>query len=127
MNPSSHASESRDAEMPESEGCRGSPARIEEKTPPSLLPSEPPQDAPEVLRAAWPLVQRWTQREAAPRGAIIGSASDDELEKFMAIVDPLFLTILAYMEETEDADRAAPYAKLAQAALEARFELESRV
>ena len=36
----------------------------------------------------------------------------------MAVVDPLFLTILTYMEETEDANpRAAPVAELAEGAL----------
>jgi hypothetical protein len=91
-----------------------------------VLPTEPPEDAPEALQAAWPLVRTWAGRDAAARGAIVDSASNEELEKIMGMVDRLFPVILSYLEETGDAERALPYVDLAQAALEARFELEGR-
>lgn len=97
-----------------------------EQEPRTLLPSEPPEDAPEALKAAWPLVRMWAGSDATARGAIVDSASNDDLEKIMGMVDRLFPVILSYLEKTDDADRALPYVDLAQAALEARFELESR-
>ncbi len=91
-----------------------------------MLPTEPPDDAPESLKAAWPLVRMWAGSDGTARGAFVDSASNDELEKLMGMVDRLFPVILSYLEKTADADRALPYVDLAQASLEARFELESR-
>ncbi len=97
-----------------------------EQDPQTLLPPEPPEDAPDALKAAWPLVRMWAGSDATARGAIVDSATNDELEKIMGMVDRLFPVILSYLEKTDDADQALPYVALAQAALEARFELESR-
>ena len=97
-----------------------------EQEPRTLLPTEPPEDAPEPLKAAWPQVRMWAGSDATARGAFVDSASNEELEKIMGTVDRLFPVILSYLEKTGDADRALPYVDLAQAALEARFELESR-
>ena len=51
------------------------------------------------------------------------------IEEFSALVeavDPLFPAINAYLDVTGDAERAVPYGDLAQAAMEARFELDRR-
>ena len=91
-----------------------------------MLPTKPPEDAPEELKAVWPLVRMWAGNDATAHGAFVDSASNEELEKIMGTVDRLFPVILSYLEKTGDADRALRYVDLAQAALEARFELESR-
>ncbi len=93
---------------------------------PSQLPSQPPQDAPDDLKAVWSLVLRWGGSDDVERGGVTGAASDQELSALVEAVDPLFPAINAYLDVTGDAERAVPYGDLAQAAMEARFELDRR-
>ena len=83
---------------------------------PSVLPSEPPEDAPDDLKTAWPLVLRWGESDDVDRGEIVDAASDEELKTLVGAVDPLFSAINAYLDATRDAERAVPYGDLAQAA-----------
>lgn len=39
-----------------------------EQDPQTLLPPEPPEDAPDALKAAWPLVRMWAGSDATARG-----------------------------------------------------------
>jgi hypothetical protein len=54
------------------------------------------------------------------------ATTDEELEGLLHAVDPLYPLINAYLDDSEDAERAVPYGDLAQAAMEARLELERR-
>ena len=64
----------------------------------TLLPTKPPEDAPEELKAVWPLVRMWAGNDATARGAFVDSASNEDLEKIMGTVDRLFPVILSYLE-----------------------------
>jgi hypothetical protein len=90
------------------------------------LPADPPDDAPEALKVVWPLVLLWGESDDAERGNLTAAASDEDLQDLMQAVDPLFTTINGYLNQTGDAEHAVPYGDLAQAAMEARFELDRR-
>jgi hypothetical protein len=92
----------------------------------SELPSDPPDDAPDALKAVWSLVLRWGLSDDEGRGDLTQTASDEELASLVEAVDPLFPTINGYLDATGDAERAVPYGDLAQAAMEACFELDRR-
>jgi|SRR5580658_8844824 hypothetical protein len=92
----------------------------------SVLPPDPPDDAPDSLKAVWSLVIRWGESDDVERGDLASAASDDDLRDLIETVDPLFPAINAFLDETGDAERAVPYGDLAQAAMEARFELDRR-
>jgi hypothetical protein len=93
---------------------------------PAELPGDPPDDAPDDLKAVWYLVLRWGESDDVGRGALIEAASDEELTDLLEAIDPLFPAINGYLDATGDAERAVPYGDLAQAAMEARFELDRR-
>jgi hypothetical protein len=93
---------------------------------PSALPGDPPDDAPAELKIAWPLVLRWDESDDVGRGGPTDAASDEELSALVEAVDPLFPAINAYLDATGDAERAVLDGDLAQAAMEARFELDRR-
>jgi hypothetical protein len=90
------------------------------------LPTLPPDDAPDSLETIWPLVRRWGQSDDQIRRDLTSQASDGELEALVMVVSPLHPAISAYLDETGDAEHAVPYGDLAQAAMEARFELDRR-
>jgi hypothetical protein len=90
------------------------------------LDPTPPDDAPEVLRRAWPLVLQWADGDDLVRGDRLEAASAEELRALAAAVKPLYPAIHAYLGATGSAARAAAFGDLAQAGLEARFELERR-
>ena len=93
---------------------------------PSDLPSSPPDDAPDPLKAVWPLVLRWAESDDVGRGDLTTAATDEELEVLVQTLDPLYPAINAYLDKTGDAEHAVAYGDLAQAAMEARFELDRR-
>lgn len=92
----------------------------------SELPRQPPDDAPDALKGAWRLVLRWGESDDVDREQLVGSASDKELTALIEAVNPLFPAINAYLDETGDAEHAVPYGDLAQAAMEAQFEMDRR-
>lgn len=91
------------------------------------MPPSPPTDAPESLKILWPLVLRWGASDGLERGQLVGNASDAELRHLVDAVDPEFPAINAYLDETGDAEHAVVFGDLAQAAMEARFELTRRI
>ena len=93
---------------------------------PNGLLSSPPDDAPDPLRAVWHLVLRWGESDDVERGDLTAAATNGELAALVQAVDPLYPIINAYLDETGDAERAVPYGDLAQAAMEAKFELNRR-
>jgi hypothetical protein len=93
----------------------------------SGLGPDPPGDAPEALSRAWPLVLRWGDSDDAGRSELVEAASDGELNALIDAVTPLYPAINAYLDETRDAEHAVPYGDLAQAAMEAQFELDRRL
>ncbi len=92
----------------------------------SDLPGDPPDDAPNELRAVWPLILRWGESDDVDRGDLTDGASDEDLQSLVEAVNPLFPAINAYLDATGDVEHAVPYGDLAQAAMEARFELDRR-
>ena len=92
----------------------------------SNLGRNPPEDAPEALKQAWPLVLRWGESDDAVRSDLVELASDEELDDLINAVNPLYPAINAYLDQTGDAPHAVPYGDLAQAAMEARFEVSRR-
>lgn len=92
----------------------------------NVLPSSPPVDAPDSLKAVWDLVLRWGESDDVGRGDLTTGATDEELKALVKAVDPLYPAISAYLDETGDAEHAVPFGDLAQAAMEARFELDRR-
>ena len=92
----------------------------------SDLPPEPPSDAPEALKALWPLVLRWGESDDDVRGHLTAAASEEELEELVDVVAPLYPAINAYLDETSDAERAVPYGDLAQAAEEVQIAIARR-
>jgi hypothetical protein len=93
---------------------------------PVNLPGEPPEDAPDELKVVWPLVLHWAESDDVGRSDLTTSASNQELTDLVQTIDPLYSAINAYLDSTGDAERAVPYGDLAQAAMEARFELDRR-
>lgn len=93
---------------------------------PSELTTDPPDDAPAELKAVWPLVLRWGESDDVGRGGVTDAASDEDLSALVEAINPLFPAINAYLDATGDAERAVPYGDLAQAAMEARFEIDRR-
>ena len=89
-------------------------------------PQAPPTDAPELLKLLWPLVLRWGVGDDADRARIVDEASSIELQSLVERVGPALSVIDAYLEATAAAEHAVPYGDLAQATIEARFELERR-
>jgi hypothetical protein len=90
------------------------------------LPATSPGDAPDALKAVWPLVLHWGLSDDVGRGDLTTAATDEELEALVQTVNPLYPAINAYLDKTGDAEHAVPYGDLAQAAMEARFELDRR-
>jgi hypothetical protein len=93
---------------------------------PSDLSADPPSDAPDALKRVWPLVLRWGVSDDVDRSQLVESAGDDQLRALIDAVAPLYPAINAYLDETGDAEHAVPYGDLAQAALEAEFEIRRR-
>jgi hypothetical protein len=93
---------------------------------PSDLSREPPEDAPEELKAVWGLVLRWAASDDVERGSLTDAASNEDLSALAGAIEPLLPAINAYLDATGDAERAVPYGDLAQAAIEARLELDRR-
>jgi hypothetical protein len=56
----------------------------------------------------------------------VEASSDEELRSLVQSVRPLYPGINAYLDQTGDAERAVPYGDLAQAAMEAQFEVDRR-
>ena len=94
---------------------------------PCDLPPDPPDDAPEALQQAWPLVLRWGESDDVIRSQLVQTSSDQELRTLVHSVRPLYPAINAYLDQTGDAERAVPYGDLAQAAMEAQFEVDRRL
>jgi hypothetical protein len=94
---------------------------------PSYIPPDPPDDAPEVLQEAWPLVLRWGESDDLIRSHLVRTSSNQELHALVLSVRPLYPAINAYLDQTGDAERAVPYGDLAQAAMEAQFEVDRRL
>lgn len=92
----------------------------------SDLDADPPGDAPDALKRVWPLVLRWGVSDDVDRSQLVESAHIDDLRALIDTVAPLYPTINAYLDETGDAEHAVPYGDLAQAALEAEFEIRRR-
>jgi hypothetical protein len=69
---------------------------------------------------------RWAESDDLGRDELIESANDEELRLLIDAVEPLFPAINAYLDATGDGEHAVPFGDLAQAALEARFELDRR-
>lgn len=69
---------------------------------------------------------RWGKSDDVDRSALTEIASDEDLTNLLEVVDPLFPSINGYLDVTGDAERAVPFGDLAQAAMEARFELDRR-
>jgi hypothetical protein len=90
------------------------------------LSPDPPDDAPEALKRAWPLVLRWGESDDLVRSQLVEAASDEELRSLIQGVRPLYPAVNAYLDQTGDAERAVPYGDLAQAAMEAQFEVDRR-
>jgi hypothetical protein len=90
------------------------------------LPSLPPDDVPHDLAALWPLVLRWAESDDARRGHLIEAAAEHDLHDLVDRVRPTFASINAYLDRTDDAERAVPFGDLAQAALEAEQVLDRR-
>lgn len=90
------------------------------------LPNVPPSDAPDDLKPLWPLVLEWGLGDDVDRGEIVDVASDGALRALIDAVIPVLPSIDAYLDATSNAERAVPYGDLAQAALEARLELDRR-
>jgi len=93
---------------------------------PTLLPDEPPADAPPALAAIWPLVRRWAEGDDAVRFALVEAAGVAELQSLVDVGRPLLPAINEYLDATGDAEHAVPYGDLAQAILEAETELRRR-
>jgi hypothetical protein len=85
-----------------------------------------PERWPKSLRQLLPAVRQWGASDDAQRGAEIARASDLELRDFVELVEPHFGLINAYLDETNTDENAAPLGALAEAAAEARLELERR-
>ena len=92
----------------------------------SDLPSQPPDDAPDALKRAWPLVVRWGESDDVEREHLLDSATEKELTALIEAVKPLFPAINGYLDETGDAEHAVPYGDLAQAAMEAQLDRRNR-
>jgi hypothetical protein len=92
----------------------------------SSMPLTPPADAPDSLKALWPLVLKWGPSDDLDREQLVENASDAELQFLVDAVNPQFAAINAYLDETSDAEHAVAFGDLAQAAMEARFEVDRR-
>jgi hypothetical protein len=90
------------------------------------FPSSLPDDAPAELKTLWPLVLRWGESDDDNRGDLTASAASEGVEALVRTVDPHYPAINAYLQETGDTQHAVPYGSLAQAAMEARLELDRR-
>lgn len=90
------------------------------------LETTPPDDAPEALKRAWPLVLRWAGGDDAAREDRTEAACAEELRALAAAVQPLYPAVSAYLGATGNAARAAPFGDLVHAGLLARFELALR-
>jgi hypothetical protein len=73
-----------------------------------------------------PLVLRWGESDDVERETLTSAASDEDLQDLVEVIDPLFPVINTYLDETGDAEHAVPYGDLAQAAIEARLEIDRR-
>jgi len=71
-------------------------------------------------------VLHWGLSDDVGRGGLTAAATDEELEVLVQMVNPLYPAINAYLNKTGNAEHALPYGDLAQAAMEARFELDHR-
>ena len=92
----------------------------------SDLSPDPPDDAPAALQRARPLVLQWGESDDLVRSRLVEAASDEELRSLVQNVRPLYPAVNAYLDQTGDAERAVPYGDLAQAAMEAQFEVDRR-
>ncbi|HEY5013477.1 MAG TPA: hypothetical protein VIK61_12330 [Acidimicrobiia bacterium] len=93
---------------------------------PDSLSDDPPSDAPDDLKPLWPLVQQWGLGDDVDRGTLVETASNEALQTLVTAVEPALSAIDAYLDATGDAQHAVPYGDLAQATIEARFELSRR-
>ena len=69
---------------------------------------------------------RWGASDDLVRSQLVEASSDEELRSLVQSVRPLYPGINAYLDQTGDAERAVPYGDLAQAAMEAQFEVDRR-
>lgn len=90
------------------------------------LSADPPPDAPRDLASAWPHVLRWGVSDDALRGEALHQATVDELTALIDVGCPLLTSINSFLDSTDDAEHAVPYGDLAQAILEAEFEVRRR-
>jgi hypothetical protein len=92
----------------------------------SDLPPSPPSSAPVELAELWSLVLRWGASDDSVREDAIETATDADLRDLVATVSPLLPAINDYLDATGDAEESVPYGDVAQAAMEAKFELKRR-
>jgi hypothetical protein len=72
------------------------------------LPATPPGDAPDALKAVWPLVLHWGLSDDVGRGDLTAAATDEELEVLVQTVNPLYPAINAYLNKNGNAEHAVP-------------------
>jgi hypothetical protein len=90
------------------------------------LPESPPSDAPSDLASVWPLVLRWAVSDDVERGDLLERATVEELTSLVEDGRPLLGSINDYLDATGNAESAVPYGDLAQAVMEAEFEIQRR-
>jgi len=73
-----------------------------------------------------PLIARWAVGDDVDRDAMMQAATGEELQQLYAAVGPRLAAIDAYLDE-HDHEEVAPYlGMLAEAAVEAQMDLDSR-
>ena len=80
-----------------------------------------------VLINLTPFLGRFGISDDVERGRAIENASTEELVALVRTLTPdVFAEINRYLDETDNAEHAAPFGDLAQAAMEAQLEVQRR-
>ncbi|MDO9356943.1 MAG: hypothetical protein Q7T55_24815 [Solirubrobacteraceae bacterium] len=81
---------------------------------------------PEEFHDLLPLLRTWAIPDDVDREAQVEAASTAELRNLIRALEPRFDAISAYLDGHDHLEEAAYLDALAEAAVEARFELEDR-